>query len=238
MTTPLETTYDEVELIVFDVNETLSDMTPLQGLWQEAGVPAHLAQLWFTEVLRDGFALAATLQGAPCAAIARDAARRLLASAGATDVDGSAERIMDGFVHLDVHPDVVEGVRALVGLGIRLVTLSNGGTAVADQLLTRAGVLPAFEALLSVEAVGCWKPALQPYQYALDTCSLTPGQAMMVAVHPWDIHGAAAAGMRTAWIARTEEPYPRYFTAPDIIANSLTDLAGKLTLSHGEAPLP
>lgn len=216
------------ELIIFDVNETLSDMAPMRGLWKKAGVPSHLARLWFTEVLRDGFALAATFQSVPFASVARDAARRLLLAAGAADVDASADSIMEGFLQLDVHPDVAEGVPALGGLDIRLVTLSNGGTAVADQLLTKAGLRPAFEALLSVEAVGCWKPVLQPYKYALDTCSVTPGHTMMVAVHPWDIHGAAEAGLRTAWIARTDEPYPSYFTPPDITANSLTDLARQL----------
>lgn len=34
MTTPRAQVHDAPALIVFDVNETLSDMTPMQGLWQ------------------------------------------------------------------------------------------------------------------------------------------------------------------------------------------------------------
>ena len=44
-------------LIVFDVNETLSDMRPLADRFVEVGLPAHEAQTWFAGLLRDGFAL-------------------------------------------------------------------------------------------------------------------------------------------------------------------------------------
>lgn len=216
------------ELIIFDVNETLSDMGPMRGLWQDAGVPDHLAGLWFAEVLRDGFALAATLQSDLFAEIARDAAHRHLRSAGAPDVDASTERIMAGFGNLEVHPDVKDGILALRELGIRLVTLSNGGTAVAEGLLTRSGLRSEIDSLLSVEAVGRWKPAPESYHYALDTCGTAPAKAMLVAVHPWDINGAAAAGLRTAWIARNDETYPSYFTPPEITTGTLTDLAHRL----------
>jgi 2-haloacid dehalogenase len=47
---------------------------------------------------------------------------------------------------------------------------------------------------------------------------------LLVAVHPWDIHGAARAGLRTAWINRTGARYPSYFRAPDITVAALTEL--------------
>lgn len=216
------------ELIIFDVNETLSNMAPMRGLWEEAGAPAHLAQLWFTEVLRDGFALTATQRSESFSTIARQVAHRLLEASGAADVGASTERIMAGFLGLDVHPDVVEGIKALSDLGIRLVTLSNGAVPVADSLLTRCGLRAHFDALLSVEAAGLWKPAAQPYAYALETSDTAPQRAMLVAVHPWDINGASAAGIRTAYIARAGEPYPGYFAPPEFTATTLVDLAAQL----------
>ena len=44
-------------LLVFDVNETLSDICPLAARSEDVSAPAHLAQTWFAELLRDGFAL-------------------------------------------------------------------------------------------------------------------------------------------------------------------------------------
>jgi len=51
----------------------------------------------------------------------------------------------------------------------------------------------------------------------------------MVAVHPWDLHGVAAAGMRTVWVNRAGRRYPRYFTAPDLQVASFEQLARELT---------
>lgn len=224
------------QLIIFDVNETLSDMTPLSGLWAAAGVPENLAGLWFAQVLRDGFALAATVQQHTFADIARDVARRLLMAAGAPDVDASTNRIMEGFNNLDVHPDVPLGIRSLHALNIRLVTLSNGGSSVAEGLLTRSGLRLEMESILSVESTELWKPASESYRFALDSCGTAPEKAMLVAVHPWDINGAAAVGMRTAWITREDNTYPSYFTPPEITATSLTDLAQQLTSSVIDPP--
>ena len=124
--------------------------------------------------------------------------------------------------------DVPDGIRALGGLGIRLVTLSNGSASVAEALFDRAGIRGHFEALLSVEDAGIWKPAAGAYAYALEQCEVDAMDAMLVAVHPWDIDGAARAGLATAWINRAGGPYPEYFKAPDLSPRSLTELAGQL----------
>ena len=43
-------------VIAFDVNETLSDLSPLGARFLEVGASASAAPLWFASVLRDGFA--------------------------------------------------------------------------------------------------------------------------------------------------------------------------------------
>ena len=43
-------------VVVFDVNETLSDMAPLAQRFADLGAPPHLARLWFASLLRDAFA--------------------------------------------------------------------------------------------------------------------------------------------------------------------------------------
>jgi 2-haloacid dehalogenase len=85
-----------------------------------------------------------------------------------------------------------------------------------------------FESLLSVEQAGTWKPAAGAYAYALEQCGVEAMDAMLVAVHPWDIDGAARAGLATAWIDRNSGRYPEYFRAPDLAAPSLVELADQL----------
>jgi 2-haloacid dehalogenase len=69
--------------------------------------------------------------------------------------------------------------------------------------LRPAGIRDQFELLLSVEDASGWKPARAAYDYAAAACQVAPEQMLLVAVHPWDIHGAAQAGFSAAWINRT-----------------------------------
>lgn len=216
-------------VLVFDVNETLSDMSAMGRRFEDVGAPAHLATTWFAGVLRDGFALTAVDASEPFARVAAEALRvnlhGLSLDRGAEE---AVEHIMAGFAGLGLHADVPEGVLALRGLGLRLVTLSNGAASVAEGLLERAGIREHFELLLSVEDAGRWKPTEGAYAYALERCGVDPADAMLVAVHPWDIDGAARAGLATAWIDRAGGPYPEYFKTPDLAPRSLVELAERL----------
>jgi 2-haloacid dehalogenase len=216
-------------VLVFDVNQTLSDLAPLAGRFGEVGAPPELAAAWFAGLLRDGIALAATGESASFADIARaelvSVLRPILGTEALTD---AVPHVLDGIGELGVHPDVGEGVRALGDLGIELVTLSNGASSVAETLLTRAGIREGFSRLLSVEDAGVWKPARAAYEHALAACGDAADEAMLVAVHPWDIHGAARAGLRTAWLNRGGARYPDHFAAPDLSPTSLVALADEL----------
>lgn len=219
---------DRPELIVFDVNETLSDMSPMAGRFTDVGLPAHLAATWFASLLRDGFALTVTGGNPAFADLATDGLRGLL-EGKTTDVESAVSHVLAGFAQLPVHQDVVDGIRALRDAGVRLVTLSNGASSVAQGLVERNGIDDCFERLLSVQDAPAWKPARSAYAYALDECATAAGNAMLVAVHPWDIHGAREAGLRTAWINRSDAHYPTTLQPADIEVDSLARLAHVLT---------
>lgn len=214
-------------LVVFDVNETLSDLTPLHERFTSLGVPGSLAQLWFASVLREGFALTASGDSAGFADVGREVLLDLLPDQ-ISDRDAAVRHVLDGFLALDVHPDVVPGVSALRAAGLRLVTMSNGATAVAEQLLGRAGVRDEFEDLLSVEQAGVWKPAAEAYRFVGSRCGVEPAAMVMVAVHPWDLHGAARAGLQTAWVDRDGRHYPSYALPPTYTVRSVEELATAL----------
>jgi len=215
---------------LFDVNETLSDMSPMAERFVEVGASAQLAATWFAALLRDGFALTATGRSAPFAQIGIGSLRTSLGRLPINrSVDDAIKHIMGGFNQLSVHDDVRGGIPALSALDTRLVTLSNGATTVAHGLLERAQISQHFERLLSVEDAGVWKPAPRAYAYAGEQCGVELIDMMLVAVHPWDIDGAHRAGLGTAWINRTDATYPDYFTRPTLEATSVSHLAQLLS---------
>ncbi|MCH6471312.1 haloacid dehalogenase type II [Sinomonas terrae] len=217
------------EVIVFDVNETLSDMSPMGSRFTDVGAPSELAKLWFATLLRDGFALAAAGDNGDFAEIGAEVLRGILRG---HELDRSLEdavrHVMSGMLRLGVHPDVADGIRALAEGGFRLVTLTNGGTLVAEQLLEGAGLRDAFEALLSVADAPLWKPAGASYAYAAASCGVSVEDMMLVAVHPWDVHGAAKAGLQSAWVNRSDAAYPSYFVDPDLVAAGIDGVAEAL----------
>jgi 2-haloacid dehalogenase len=216
-------------VVVLDVNETLSDLTPMASRFTDVGAPEHLAKLWFAGVLRDGFALAAAGSSCSFAQIGSGLLRTMLPGQPLRQpLDDAVEHVMSGFTELPVHPDVPNGLRRLRAAGLRVVTLSNGSAGVAEALLSGAGVRDQLEALLSVEDAGVWKPARGAYEYAARRCGVSPHEMLLVAVHPWDLDGAARAGLRTAWVNRSAGTYPDYLTPPDLTVTGLDELAAQL----------
>ena len=79
-----------------------------------------------------------------------------------------------------------------------------------------------FEALLSCDSISTSKP--HPDVYAL-AAGGAEGALWMVASHPWDLGGAARAGLRTAWVRHEGARWPAYLPAPDLEAPDLAELA-------------
>lgn len=216
-------------LVVFDVNETLSDMAPLKARFADVGAPEHLMGTWFANLLRDGFAITAAGDNEPFARLAVEGLHATFHGLELTrGVEDAVRHVMAGLPALGVHDDVAAGVRALASQGVRMVTLSNGSTSIAEKLLEGAGIRAEFEALLTVEDAALWKPAPQAYAYALERCGVDAADAMLVASHPWDTNGAARAGLASAWVNRSGARYPTYFAAPDVTVSAITELAHRL----------
>lgn len=220
----------QVDLVLLDVNETLSDMAPVADRFASVGAPAALAPTWFAAVLRDGFALAALDRSATFRDVAAAVLRTVLAPLALTvPVEEAVASVLEGFSALPVHPDVAPGLHRLREHGVRVATLSNGAASVAEGLLERAGLADLVEAVLSVEDAGRWKPHPRSYAYALDRLGAAADRTALVAVHPWDLAGAQAAGMVAAWLRRGETgPWPAVFAGPDVEAVGLDGVADTL----------
>ncbi|CAA9343780.1 MAG: 2-haloalkanoic acid dehalogenase [uncultured Nocardioidaceae bacterium] len=218
-----------MSILVLDVNETLSDMAPLGGVLERHGVPAGLAATWFASVLRDGFALSVHREAPPFAELGGQVLRRLLVHHPSTsDPDQVVEEVLATMQRLDVHPDVVDGLRALAADGHRLVTFTNGSAAGAEGLLERAGVRDLVDRSLSVEGLGVWKPHSEAYTHAVRVLGGKAADLTLVAVHPWDIDGASRAGLRTAYVDRSGAPWPEVFRAPGHWVRSFSELPATL----------
>lgn len=214
--------------IVLDVNETLSDMRPLGARFEDVGLTRDDMPLWFSGVLRDGFA--SSMMGRPTrfADLAIQGLRARLADTGLRDADDAVSHVLEGFASLGVHPDVPGGLRRLHEAGHRLLALTNGASAFAEGLLARAGVTDVIEAYLSVDDAAAWKPDQRAYAHAIQFADVPARSMLMVATHAWDTAGASAAGMRSAWLSRGQPSFPAHFLTPDYVVTDVEALADAL----------
>ncbi|MDH4391722.1 MAG: haloacid dehalogenase type II [Aquabacterium sp.] len=146
---------------------------------------------------------------------------------------GEADRALFNTVwhRLAPWPDTVAGLSRLKQ-GHTITTLSNGNLALLVAMAKHAG-LP-WDAVLTAELFGCFKPDPAVYLGAARLLGLAPAQVLMVAAHPFDLVAAQRAGLKTAYIPRPDEYGPGGRMEPvgsavfDIVATDFIDLARQL----------
>ncbi len=156
--------------------------------------------------------------------------RALVYSLRANGVEFEPERIrrfMDVWQYLSPYPDSLEGLRRLADK-YRLVALSNGEPDYLRHLADNR-IKFDFDAVISVEEGGAFKPHPAVYRSAARILNAEPAEIMMVAAHSFDIMGARACGFKGAYVNRYSLPYEdstQY--APDIIVADFNQLADVL----------
>jgi 2-haloacid dehalogenase len=133
---------------------------------------------------------------------------------------------MEAYLALDPFPEVPEVLARLQGLPCAI--LSNGAPRMLDAAVRRAGLVPYFQAVISVDAVRIFKPA--PEVYALGPSRLgIPRESLgFVSSNAWDVAGAGAYGLQVVWVNRTGAPVEELGLLPDLVLPDLRGLPAAL----------
>ncbi len=134
---------------------------------------------------------------------------------------------------LDAWPDVTAALTRLRQRFL-LAPCSNGNISLMIDLARRNGW--HWDAILGAEVARDYKPRREVYVASAAALDCAPQEVMMVAAHSSDLAAAAAAGLRTAFIARPDEHGPgrgeaRASVPVDLEASDLAALAGRLLSS-------
>jgi 2-haloacid dehalogenase len=159
----------------------------------------------------------------------RESLDDLLRELGIQADDATRDRLVHAWHRLPAWPDSVAGLARIRGK-YTTAALSNGGFALITHLVKSAS-LP-FDCVLSAELARTYKPDAAVYRTAAALLDVRPEQVLMVAAHRWDLDGARAAGLRTAFVHRPREKGPRRAADRDVEcdlhADSFLDLATQL----------
>lgn len=222
----------EPDVLIFDVNETLIDIEALAPHFERIFGDALVLREWFGQLVMYSMALTLSGQYADFGTLGR-AVMQMTADVHHVNVtDDDLRDFAVGMQTMPAHPDVADGLAALRNLGYRLVTLTNSPAAPDGRTpLQNAGLGDYFERQFSVDPQRAFKPAPKLYTGVADELGVPASAAMMVAAHPWDLLGAQAVGMGTAFLTRPGNaalPLPG-IAAPTLVATDVVDLARVLS---------
>jgi len=181
-------------LLIFDVNETLLDLSPLDDVFGN-----H--RPWFELLIRTATVRTAAASYLDFGQLGVACARQVLGIAEGAD-DPRLAKLADTMRSLPPHPDTVEGLRLARNGGHRVVALANSPQATLNAQLDHAGLSTLFDATYSVDEVSALKPSPTAYHLVLEKEDVAPNVATLIAAHDWDIAGASLAGLRSVLVRR------------------------------------
>jgi 2-haloalkanoic acid dehalogenase type II len=173
------------QAVAFDLLTALLDPRPLWG--SVAGSPTNGARWRAANLAR--IRVAGDFQ--PFEPLLRATARE----AGLSE-DASA-RLLERWGELAPWPDVAP---VLSAIALPLGVVTNCSERLARVAADRVGV--PFDAVVSAERAGAYKPDPRPYRLALQELGRAPGEVLFVAGSAHDVLGAAAIGMPVYWANR------------------------------------
>ncbi len=192
---------------VFDVNETLLDLAAMDPHFERVFGDAGARQAWFNQMIQS--ALVATVTGAysQFGALAMAALEMTAEQAGVEVREEDRDAIAGQMRRL------------------RLAALTNSTEQVARAQLEHAGLIEAFELVLSADTVRRLKPAPEPYRMAAERLGVAVGEVRLVAAHAWDVAGAVRAGCAAAFVARPGKVLDPLVERPDVVGADLVAVA-------------
>ena len=200
-------------VLVFDVNETLLDIRPLEPLFARWFDDAGAMRRWFAQMVLYSQSLTLAGRYRPFGSIASDVLGMLAAIEDRALPNGAASDLKAATTQLPAHGDVEGGLTSLQEQGFRLVTLTNSDPDTQAKQLSNAGIAHFFEAQFSVDPVEQFKPATATYHHVATSMRVDMSRLAMIACHSWDLLGAAAAGMQPVFIRREGNSQPGFASA-------------------------
>ncbi len=225
-----EPAFDDIAACVFDAYGTLFDVhsavakggaalgdkaAAVSALWRQK----QLEYTWlrslmgvhtdFRQVTKDGLAYSLAVHGVEDAAL--------------------EARLMELYLTLDAYPDAAACLEALRAAGLATAILSNGEPEMLNAAVSSAGLTSLFDAVLSVEEAGIFKPDPRTYQLAVDRLQVPAARICFVSTNAWDAAGAAYFGFRVAWLNRFAQRIEQLPGAPAAVIGGLDELPGLLS---------
>ncbi len=218
-------------VLAFDVYGTLIDPFRMEEHLRAAfGERAKEAsELWRSKQIEYSFRRALMKKYQTFGVCTAQALRFVSAQLGVSLSEQAQQALMARYQQLPAYPDVNAALDELAAQKMEIVACSNGTAEAVRGSLNHAGILPRFSKIISVDTIGTFKPNPAVYEHLAAEVDAPKDAVWLISSNPFDVIGATACGLRTAWVQRDPKRiFDPWEFQPDIIVHSLDGLAGQL----------
>lgn len=202
MATNTPTPLRRYDSILFDLLTALLDSWTL---WNDVAGGEDAGRRWRAAYLRITYGTGAYR---PYTALVGEAAEAV----------GLSRRLADAldarYAELKPWPGVTDTLRLLKAAGLRLGVVTNCSERLGRIAAASVGV--DFDAVMTAEQAGFYKPHEKPYRLGIEALEATPARCLFVAGSAYDLAGTAKLGLDAFWHNRIglalppDIPEPRY----------------------------
>lgn len=222
------------DTILFDINETVLDLSSLKPLFAQHFGSESITATWFSMLLHSSNVCAITGVKSDFGSLAGMMLETLAARMHIELRDEAKQQILSAFATLPAHPDMRAALEKLKATGYSTVAFTNSSISLVTSQISNSGLMELFDQRISVESTGSFKPDPKVYHFAAEQLEQPIEKLRLIATHDWDTHGALSAGMQAAYIDRSGAPYHAQYRRPDAFAKSMTELVEQIITLDAE----
>jgi 2-haloacid dehalogenase len=222
------------DTILFDINETVLDLSSLKPKFKAVFGNEAVTATWFSMLLHTSTVCALTDVKTGFASLAGIMLDTVAARRGVELSEVMRADILASFASLPPHADIKPALTRLRSAGYRTVAFTNSSHKLVTAQIDNAGLTDYFDDIVSVEETGSFKPDPRVYGFVARRVNRPISELRLVATHDWDTHGALSAGMHAAYIDRSGAPYHPRYRQPDVYATTMNDVVEQIIARDGD----
>jgi 2-haloacid dehalogenase len=187
---------------------------------------ARFAELWRTKQLEYSFRRGLMRAYRPFSVCTWESLLYTEQALGIVLPEETRRMLVERYEYLPPFPDAALGLASIKSAGHFSAAFSNGEAKAVRRVLENAKLLTLFDDVVSADEVKTFKPDPTVYAHAVERLGQTASATWLVSSNPFDIIGAKAAGLRTAWVKRDPKAiYDPWGIEPDLLLSNLDQLA-------------
>lgn len=215
--------------VVFDLYGTLVEFGAVRAAAARISPdPDAFVSAWRAKLVGYTFSAAVTGHYEDFGQIVRHALHYTAAASGLSIVREDLDALIGAWRMTDAYPDALPALRKLREAGLKTAVLTNASMRQARDALAYAKLAELFDAVLSSDEIGTFKPDPAAYRIASRHFSVPPDRLVLVTAAGWEAMGGRQYGLNVVWCNRDGAPPEPFGPPPSATITTLAELAAAI----------